>query len=288
MKKTLIHLCNNLLHNSNNFKFNSFIFSFIFLSFLSCSKQENVIFDNVNGQTALFFEKTSYNLSIPQENLQIKIPVGTTIISSVERTFDAVVNIENTTSGTSDEYTVGKVTIPANEYSGVLSVDFNYSDISGEDGDVKDLVINLVAPENGSAYNNTVSIEYFREIICNDLELTITSDVWATETYFTLERADGSIIVDRFFPFSSNSTRAQTYNVAFNLPDGDYVLKIGDSFGDGQLGTGGGVTLTGNYSLNCSIITHASGEGTFDDAIPDPFPGNTGATVEVTNFTVNP
>jgi hypothetical protein len=260
------------------------VLSIVFVS-TNC-EEDLIIFDPQNGQTAISFAQTSFELSVPQEDYQLMIPVQITTSSSEVRTFNAMV--ESATEGTSNEYSIGTVTIPADSFSGELVVDFDYSEIAGEDGDVKELQVKLEVPEGGSAYNDIATISYFREIVCNDLDLTIISDVWATETYFTLESADGTVIVDRFFPFSGNSTQPQTYNVQFNLADGDYVFKLGDSYGDGQQGTGGGVTLTGSYSLTCSIITHASGEGTFENEVADPFGSNANATVEVTNFTVNP
>jgi hypothetical protein len=250
-------------------------FLFIISLFVGCEDYQAVQFDNVNGQTAISLARTSYNLSIPEEDLTLEIPVNITTISPVERNFD--VNIVSSTEGTSAEYSVGSVTIPANEYSGILTVDFFYAAISGEDGDVKDLVVEVASSDTVSAFDNTVNISYFREIVCNDLELTIISDVWATETGFRLEAADGTVIVDDFFPFSVNSTQPQEYNVSFTLDDGDYIFTLLDSFGDGQLGTGGGVTLTGSYALTCSIITHASGEGPLENG-----------TFESTPFTVNP
>ncbi|WP_179354306.1 hypothetical protein [Winogradskyella vidalii] len=251
----------------------------------NCNKDEDASFSD-NGQTALSFEDTAFNLSIPEEDLVLEIPVYVTTLSSTDRSFD--VEITSATEDTSNEYSVGTVVIPADNYSGVLNVDFDFSEISGEDGEVKDLILTIIPDEGTASYNDVVSISYFREIICNDLTLDIVSDIYAAETYFTVESADGTIIVDRFFPFTVNSLTAQEYSVTFNLPDGDYLLKIGDSYGDGMYAVNGDVTLTGSYSLTCSIITHASGEGTFDTPVPDPFTGNPGAEVEVTAFTVNP
>jgi len=54
------------------------------------------------------------------------------------------------------------------------------------------------------------------------------------------------------------------------LPDGCYTFTIFDSFGDGLFDG----NITGNYSLKCSIINHASGEGNFGSS-------------ETTDFCVN-
>ncbi|MBC2846504.1 hypothetical protein [Winogradskyella flava] len=264
-----------------------FIYSFLLSLCLvvSCEDTEETLKTN-NDELLSFLGSTSYELSIPQEDASLVIPATVSTLSSQSRTYN--VSVVSSTDGSAGEYAIGSIVVPANEYQGELSVDFDFSEIGGEDGDIRELVLEIEAPAGAESYNDVVSISYFREIVCNDLELTIISDVWASETYFTLEQADGTSIVERFFPYSGNSTQPQTYNVSFNLPDGDYVYKMGDSYGDGMVGTGGGVTLTGSYSLTCSIITHASGEGVFSPATPDPFTGAPNAIVEVTNFTVNP
>ena len=165
----------------------------------SCNEEEVNFTDN--GQTALSFESTAFELSIPEEDLTLEIPVYITTVSSSSRSFN--VDITSATEGTSTEYSVGTVVIPANEYSGVLSVDFDFSEITGDDGVVKELELTINPSEGIASYNDVVTINYFREIICNDLELSIVSDVWASETYFTIRPASGGTpIVERFFPFS--------------------------------------------------------------------------------------
>ena len=264
--------------------FLSFLLLTLFIS-VSC-EDSNETLKTYNDNTLISFQNSSFSLSIPEEDLTLQIPVFSSTLSSMTRTFSAA--ITSATDNTSGEYTLGTITIPANEYEGIFTVDFDFSEISGNDGDIKQLVISIVTPDGVLSYNDVVTIDYFREIVCNDLNLTIVSDVWATETYFTIETVDGTVLVNRFFPFSANSATPQTYNVQFTLPNGEYVFKLGDAYGDGQVGTGGGVTLTGSYNLSCSIITHASGSGAFSGAVADPFPGAAGAEVEVTAFTINP
>lgn len=259
---------------------------FVTFTYTSC-EEELRIYDG--GQTAYSFEEVSFNLSIPSEDLVLSIPVNVSTVSNQSRSVSVLVDVENTTEAAADgEYSLGQITIPAGSYSGVLDVAFDFSAIGGDDGDVKDLVFSIATTGGDTAFYETVSISYFREIVCNDLELYILSDVWATETYWVLETADGTILQDRFFPYTGNSATPQVYELSFPLNDGDYVFKIGDAYGDGMIGTGGGVTLTGEYSLSCSIITHASGSGAFASPEADPFAGAPNGQVEVTAFTVNP
>jgi len=259
----------------------------VFVFNTACEQEDN---DNETFLTfedlALSFTQTAFELSVPQEDISLEIPVSVSTTSSETRTFSVSVT-DATTVGTEGEYSIGTITIPAGEYNGILTVDFDFSEIGGMDGDVKKLVLKLDSVGDLITYSDEATITYFREIVCNDLNLTIVSDVWATETYWTLEQGDGTVLVNRFFPFGINSLSPQTYTFDFFLPDGDYVLKIGDVFGDGMVGSAAGVTLEGNYALTCSIITHASG-GPVLISVPDPFPGAPNAIVEVTEFTVNP
>lgn len=243
-------------------------------SFSSC-EEDLVIFDPDSGQTAVSFASTTYNLSIPPEDLVLEVPVDVTTSSDVDRTFDVLV--ESSTEDTANEYTIGTVTVVAGSYNGILTVNFDYSEIAGEDGDVKELDLRIDAPDGVTSFNDLVSIEYFREIICNDLHIIIVSDVWASETSFGITDADGNDIIAPFFPFGGDSLTAQVFEADFTLPDGDYLFTLYDSFGDGQEGGSGDVNLTGSYALTCSIITHASGEGTLDND-----------SYETTAFTVNP
>lgn len=259
--------------------------SLAFLFNVSCDDELDN-FKTFESQTLLSLQTSSFNLSIPEEDLVLEIPVFSSTLSGESRTFPAIVS--SATEGTGNEYAIGSVTIPANEYDGILTIDFDFSEIGGEDGEVKELIVALNPPDGVGAYNNIATINYFREIVCNDMELTIISDRWATETYFTLENADGTIIVERSFPFSADSgdteDTAQTYNVTFTLPNGDYIFKLGDAYGDGQVST----NYNGSYLLTCSILTHAQGDGAFSGAVADPFTGAPNATVEATAFSVNP
>ncbi|MDG5492621.1 hypothetical protein [Psychroserpens sp. SPM9] len=248
---------------------------FVTITYTSC-EEDPVVFDNINGQSAYSFATQSYNVSVPPEDLTISVPVEVTTVSSEARNVAVTVDAEATT-GVAGEYTIGSVTIPAGSHLGTLDVNLDFSGITGEDGETKDLVINIDAPEGEASYFDTVTITYFRAIICNDVVVEINSDVWATETGFSIKDAAGNFVVPETFPFGGNATVSQNFTQTYTLPDGDYVFRLIDTYGDGQVGTGGGVTLTGNYSVTCSIIVHAQGEGVLDNG-----------SYEDTPFTVNP
>lgn len=234
-------------------------------SFTSC-EEDLIVFDAENGQTALSFAATSFNLSIPTENLTLEIPVQSTTSSSAERSFSVTVD---SNTGSAGEATVGSVVIPAGQFLGVLSIDFNYNAIDGADGDVKNLVLSLAPPAGGTSYDDVASISYFREIICNDAVLTLNTDFWADETGFFITDASGTVVFE--IAQGDLPRGAQTYTYNITLADGCHTATITDQFGDGQLD---GVNV-GSYSLDCSIIVLASGGG------------NIGAS-ESMDFCVNP
>lgn len=229
-----------------------------------CETNESVVFDAQNGQTALSFAATSFNISIPQEDFTLNIPVQSTTSSSVDRSFNVMVDGDLTT-GPASEYTIGGITIPAGEFIGTLAITFDFSAIGGMDGEVKDLVLSIDAPQGSFAFNEVATISYFREIVCNDLELLINFDDYPGETSWEITEQDTGNVVATGGNYSGSSI---TENI--NLPDGCYTYTIFDAFSDGICCAYG----NGSYSLTCSILTHASG-------------GEFGAS-ESTDFCVNP
>lgn len=221
-----------------------FVFLLLTSVFFGC-EEDLIIFDADNGQTALSFGETSYSVSVPLENLSLEIPVNSTTRAAADRNFSAVVNVDGTTPGTSAEYAIGSITIPAGEFVGVLTVDFTYANIGGMDGDVKNLVLDIDVPDGAASFNDQVNITYFREIVCNNVVVTIVPDAWPSETSWEItEQATGNVV-------ASGGANSATVN----LPDGCYTFTIFDAFSDGICCAYG----NGSYSVDCSIINHASG-----------------------------
>ena len=250
---------------------------FVTVTYTSC-EEDLVVFDAQNGQSAYSFGTQSYNVSVPPEDLTITVPVEVTTVSSQARMVPVVIDAEATT-GVASEYTIGAVSIPAGSHMGSLDISLNFAGITGEDGDTKDLVINLDAPAGSASYFDTVSITYFREIICNDLELEVISDIFGTETSYDIKDANGNVVAgaEGVALFGGNFCAQGTYTESINLPDGDYVFTVYDSFGDGQAAQNDGCgpdTIFGSYKLSCSIIIHAQGSQT--------------GSSDVINFSVNP
>ncbi len=238
--------------------------------FASCEK-ESVQFDNVNGQQGIQFTTRSYNITVPPAGSKVTIPVSVTTISNSVRTFEAVADAKST--GAAVSYKIGVATIPAGSYEGTLDVDLNTTSL--QDGIAYSLLVKLVAPAGGAAFNNIATINYNKKVVCNDVVLTVTTDAYPEETSWKIRNAAGVIVASvargTYGPASSTASRGKVYTHTVNLPNGKYTLIMEDQYGDGQAD---GV-YEGGYKLDCSIIKHASGTGAF-------------GFEEITAFEINP
>ncbi|NVN17659.1 hypothetical protein GUA46_04840 [Muricauda sp. HICW] len=244
----------------NIFKTFGVLFAGVALILSSC-EEEVTVFDNVNGQTGVSFGTTSYNVSVPEEGLALEIPVNVTTVSDSDRTID--VTVSDASIGGGENYSFGTVTIPANGYNGVLDVTLNFDPLV--DGEVYALVLNLSALEGGVAFDETVTIEYFKEIICNDFLLTVVTDTYGGETTWEIADESGTVVVSGG-PYD-NVSGGDTYTSEFFLEDGCYTFTIYDAYGDGQSDG----TIVGSYTLECSILDVLTGGGEFSDSQTQEF-----------------
>ncbi|APQ16686.1 hypothetical protein [Maribacter hydrothermalis] len=224
----------------------------VLFAFVSC-EEENIVFDNENGQTGVSFATSAYNVSVPTEGLSLEVPVNVTTVSTTERSFN--VTVDESTVGGAANYALGSVTIPAGEYSGTLNVSLNFDPLT--EGEVYTLVVNLTAPEGGVAFDETLEVEYFKEIICNDIVVTVVTDTYGGETTWEITDADGTVVASDG-PFA-NVSGGDTYTQEVFLEDGCYTFTIFDDYGDGQVDG----TVTGNYTITCSILNVLDGGGAF-------------------------
>ena len=236
------------------------------LSFvISCDKNDElIVFDSVNGQEALAFATASLSATVPPEGITVSVPVTVTTTSTAERTFSASEDANSTALAGS--FTIGTATIPAGSFKGTLDVALNSTSL--EDGILYQLIVNLDTPPGGSVYNEKVTINYNKKVICNDLMLVVNTDFWAEETSWEITDSSGTVV--QSFP-GGWSNGVATYEFNFNLPDGAYTLTFFDVYSDGM---NDGTNL-GDYTLSCSILTHVTGGGAF------------GAS-QSTDFVVNP
>jgi hypothetical protein len=236
------------------------------LMIFGCEKSENPFYDNVNGQTGIYFTQNNSIVGVAEEGTSVEIPVGISTISSEERTFQAQANSSSTAP--TEDYNIGDIIIPANSYTGSMTVSFdNFQNMSDDDNV---LSIGIVTEGDDVVFNSggsfgSVSIIYFKEIVCgNDFTLEITTDIYGDETTWEVENETGDILASGG-PYGPPSLTPQNIVETFTLPEGNYTFTIFDSFGDGQEGSFQGTTLIGNYQLSCSTTVVASGEGAFDN-----------------------
>jgi len=224
----------------------------IAIAFLTSCDQDPVVFDNVNGQTAVSFTAINFEESIPTEGKTITIPVQITTVSTESRSF--AVSVAEASDPTA--FTSGEVVIPANSYDGELVVNISFAEIGGMDGDIRTALIQLTPSGDATAYSDVATITYFREIVCNDATFTINTDLYAEETgFFITDDATGNVV----YTMPALSRGRQTFTANVFLADGCYTATVTDSYGDGQVDG----TTTGNYTITCSIISFASGGGVF-------------------------
>lgn len=240
----------------------------VLVSFTACDKDDaiiNNVYDN-NGQTGVGFTTASTSVAVRPEGTSTSVGVQATTTSASARSYDVVVNAEST--GAIGDYTIGTVTIPADSYDGTLEVSF--VDTNLEESVPYTLILDLQLPDGVAVVGSkTVTFNYNKYLICNDFVLTMNEDSYSDERSWDVTDEAGDIVEsgDGYEYVSGGQQIIETMTLA----DGCYTFTIYDSYGDGQFD---GVT-TGNYSLDCSIINVANGEGNWGSS-------------ESTDFCVNP
>jgi len=218
---------------------------------VSCDKESELeIYDG----EAIGIAQSSFQTSVAATGTTLTIPITATSQSDAARSFNAeVISADNEA-----EFTLGSVNIPANSFDGTLDVVFDFAAITGDDGELKNVQIGLPAGQGVDVFGTVASIDYFREVVCNDLELEIVTDFWASETGFSItDDTTGAVVFS--FGAGTYSNGEQTITIPITLPDGCYTATITDAYADGLVSGG----VTGSYALTCSIIDHFSGPGNF-------------------------
>ena len=240
----------------------------VFGSFMACDQDDAIsenTYDNT-GQTGVGFTTASTSVAVRVEGASATISVQATTTSTSARSYDAVVNA--TSTGAPGDYTIGAVTIPADSYDGTLTVSF--VDTNLDEGVAYTLVLDLELPAGIAVVGSkTTTINYNKYLICNDFVLTMNEDVFSSERTWDVTDATGAVVESG--GGYSDMNGGQQIIETMTLADGCYTFTIYDSFGDGQFDG----NITGNYSLDCSIINVASGEGNWGGS-------------EATDFCVNP
>jgi hypothetical protein len=240
------------------------IISIVFIAsmlFTSCD-QDNITYEG----TAVGLSITSVQVSVPIDGSTEMFPVTITSTSPEERTFGLEFVGDAPAAG---GVSLGTITVPADSYDGTASVNFDFDVITLGDG-ITDTFSIRATSESTGVFGTVLEIEYFKAVICNDATLFIQGDRYAGETGFSIEDDMGNVVYT--MPGGSLSsvaagTTPTTFTAPITLADGCYVAVITDSYGDGQ---GDSANGNGFFTIECSIVTFATGGGIFttEDRVP--------------------
>ncbi|GAK93849.1 endonuclease I [Nonlabens ulvanivorans] len=127
---------------------NIFKYLGVALAILMVSCEADPLIYNGNSNPLISFSSPSYNLEIVIDATgSLDVPVNASSLSSTDRTIGVEVIATETTALAGSYSVPATVTIPANEYSGILTIDG--TDIAGVDTNALNLQIALTA---GSGY----------------------------------------------------------------------------------------------------------------------------------------
>jgi hypothetical protein len=223
-------------------------FAIIITTLISCDETEG----NIYNGNAVGLASTSASISVPVIGVSETFPVTVTAPSSAARTFSLEYVGDAPEAG---GVTLGTITVPADSYTGTATVIFDFDAISLADGEKDEFSIIASSPDT-EVFGTVLTIEYFKAIICNDATFTINTDLYAEETGFTItDDTTGTVV----YTMPALSRGVQTFTADVFLADGCYTAEMTDSYGDGQIDG----TVTGSYTITCSIATFASGGGSF-------------------------
>lgn len=183
---------------------------------------------------------------------------------SSDRTYNLVVNTDDSTLDPMYYAVPVSVTIPANSKIGTFQISVTGTDL----GTGKTLILGLESVA-GTDMGGDLTINV--KELCNQnlIALDLIFDDYASETFWQLYDADFNLIASTVAGNYSNGT--ETASEEFCLASGDYTFVIFDDFGDGMYDG----TNTGSYNLvflsPTTSLSLASGEGNFGSNVMHPF-----------------
>jgi hypothetical protein len=208
------------------------LFSLTITLLLSCSEQENVIYDNVNGQTLVEFSTSSSTIPVKEsEESFTSVTINVSTVSDTNR--NIILEVKEASTASSDAYIISPAIILAGEYSTEVKFTGIYDNIPLS-GSV-DLILKLASIDGGGTIGNdtfTINLERF-----------CPSDLAGEYQYL-----DGS---------GKNVTITQISEGNYSISAGnyftaDYSLDINDRCSM--------ITITGGEITNFGIAVSGSGE----------------------------
>jgi hypothetical protein len=218
----------------------TYLVIFIFSSFIlnSCEEEAREPIHFIS------FEAADFNFGVELEgSTSLELKVFSANLSSSDRTFE--ISIATSSTLHAESYSVATVvTIPANKNVGLIPITISDTNIS-EGGET--LILQFVSSKG--VYTGEDMILNVKQVCpFNELQLNITFDDWAEETWWELLDSNGDVLV---FSEEGDYAGEAEFSKTFCLPNGSYTFSIFDAFGDG----------TGDYQLIGSETILASGGG---------------------------
>jgi hypothetical protein len=124
-------------------------------------ESDPVIYDSENAQALAQFSSSSLSIGTPEDGASAEAEVTVSTVSSQDR--EIQVEVDPSSSATTDQFSVSNLVIPAGSYSGKITITSNY-DALPENGSAN-LVLNLVdiAGSGAVVEKGTLKVELFRE-----------------------------------------------------------------------------------------------------------------------------
>ncbi|WP_159022764.1 hypothetical protein [Formosa sp. L2A11] len=210
------------------------------------------------------FSDATYQSSVdPGSTATKEITVYSTTISSTDRVFDIVVDLDLTTAD-ADSYEVPTtVTIPANSNAGVFTV--NLADVNLDC--FNDLGLKLMPYEGVNPGNSSTLTFYQKPSDTCELEVSgtidFTFDSYASEISYEILDVEGNVVTSG--PSEAFADGTASFSAPVTLCDGRcYSLVVYDAYGDGLVSPGA-------FTLTLNDTEYASGGGDFGDSTSTSF-----------------
>ncbi len=169
------------------------ILSFIAVTMVACEKEEaavNTIFDVDGGQSLVDFSRSSSNLPVLINEVgSVNVTVNVTTRSSSDRTVS--ISVDPSSTADAENYTVPtSVTIPANEYQGVFTIDA--TDVSVEP-DAETIILNIdgFSGANVTLAGNQHVVSLFQ--VCPVPDTFLVGDYMLSDVTATVGPGNGTV-----------------------------------------------------------------------------------------------
>ncbi len=164
-----------------------------------------------------------------------EITVYTANTSSSERTFDLMLDVDNSTADAGSYTLPASVTVPAGSNKGTFNVEV--TDGSWLDTD-KSIILNLVPSDSSVSVGNSIKVEVYR--LCpgaNEVKMkfSIKFDTYPEEVYWRIEDSTGAtVLASQANPgFGAYAGMSGTLELGLCIEAGTYTFKIWDQYSDG-------------------------------------------------------